>query len=412
MLQVSDANGALQQRGSIIVAAVTLGVVGISTFLCLPVVVEALSSVVGLGDQQIARFSFVQLFCLSLGAFASLWLGVRIGMRKLAGGALIILATTDLLSAFVSSYVPFLILRAVAGFAGGLAVCVATAVLARTQHPDRNFGWFLFSQIAFQMIATWLLPKLVQVFGISGVFVSFVVLEAIVFSFMVRLIPDIRLGSRIAAQRGNTRLVWFLCTMVLGSIFTYAMAIGSFWTFVGRIGQQNVGLAAREVGAALSIAAFGGIAGAALAIVLGTRVGRVAPVLLAVASLLSGLMVMREATGITSYVISAALFSFGWYALNPYQLGVLAALDRDGRPTVASAVVAGAGFGIGPAVAAAFIPGRGLAVTYTVSLICVSVSATLVLSVIGASKVLAGAHGQHEPKCETSMMSGSNDQRR
>jgi predicted MFS family arabinose efflux permease len=371
----------------IVAALVAVGVIGASIFLAMPVVVGALATS-GFSDAEVGQFSSVQLFCVSLGCLASLWLGPRMNVRSLAALALGVQLAMDLASVFVSSYPLFTAIRALAGMAGGAAISTTTAALARTRTADRNFGWFLLCQIVFQMLATWQLPRVVGSFGIQGVFLTFVALEIAVLALLVRTLPAASLGTSKTAEGGNTPRVWLLCAGVLLSILFFFVTVGSFWTFVGRIGAQNVGLSPSTVGSGLSLAAFGGLAGAFLPVLLGARLGRALPITLAAAALMSGLQLMTRAESLASFVVAAALFSFGWFLIYPYQLGVLASLDRDGRAVIASAALTGAGLGIGPAIVVRMLPGKGLAASYSVAMGSMVVSALLVLLIIGASRAI------------------------
>jgi predicted MFS family arabinose efflux permease len=383
---VADTNARLNStRHESVAALVALGVAGASVFLAMPVVVAALS-MSGLTDGQVGRFSSIQLFCMSIGCALSLWLGRRFDARSLAILALTTLLLSDVASALLESYSAFLFIRALAGVAAGVAISTTTAALARTRTPDRNFGWFLLCQITFQILATWLLPRLVAHSGIGGVFATFAVLDCAVLILLARHIPKLSLAGDDAGRGHNSPQLWLYCSLVLLSILCFFVAVGSFWTFVGRIGEQNVGLQAAQAGFGLSMAAFGGLAGAFLPVLLGVRFGRALPIGLAAAALIAGLLLMTHAAEFVFFVMAATLFSFGWFLIYPYQLGVLAALDRDGRPAIASAAVTGAGLGIGPALVVALLPQHGLEASFVVAQTSVVASAVLVFAAIALSR--------------------------
>lgn len=371
---------------------ILVGVVGAGMFLAMPVIAAALTAS-GLSDAEVGTFSSVQLACVTAGCLVNLWLGPRMDARRIALLALAVLLAMDLASAWISVHSLFIAVRALAGVAGGVAISIATATLARTRAADRNFGWFLFCQIAFQMLATWQLPRVVAQFGAPGVFLAFVALDTVALLLIVRSFPSVaRTSGRTAAGR-NTPRDWLYCALVLLSILCFFTAVGSFWTFVGRIGEQNVGLSASAVGSGLSLAAFGGLAGAILPALLGARFGRALPITLAAAALFGGLQLMSRAAGLLEFVTAAALFSFGWFLIYPYQLGVLSSLDKDGRPFIASAALTGAGLGIGPMIVVPLLPTKGLAASFSVALTSVIVSAVLVLLVISASRSSARVRG-------------------
>lgn len=366
-------------------ATVAFGVASSTTFLCMPVVVSTLASERGLTDPQVGQFSAVQMLFAGLGSFATLWIGRRINLRALVGIVLPVLALADLITPFVSGFAALLIVRAIGGFAGGVVVASVAATLARSPNPERNFGWFFLSQILFQMAALSQLPKLVAVSGVTGLFLTLGGLELGIALFLVLLFPSVRLTPTDAAGQTNTRRLWMLCGIVLVSIFCYGAALGSFWTFVGRIGQLRIGLTSAQIGSGLGAAAFGGVAGALLPIFAGNRIGSTAPVVGSSAGLLCGLILMRAGTDLTMYTLAAGLFSFGWYVLNPYQMGILAAIDRDGRALLAVTLAGSGGIAVGPVIAGMFIPSLGILVSISVSLVCTTLALVLILFVIIAN---------------------------
>lgn len=365
-------------------ALIALGVLGVSVFLSMPVVVAALAQEFSFTDRQIGQFSFVQLSFVSLGSVLSLFLVRRFSVRVIAMGSILTLIVADLVTPGATAYPVFLTLRAIAGMAGGVAVAVATGALGKTARADKNFGWFLLTQIVFQMAANALLPQLSSAFGLYGVFTTFVVLEVLVLALLIGSLPTVLLAEGRSTQGANTAGAWLQSGLVLLSILTFFMAIGALWTFVGRIGETK-GLTPHDVGEALSIAGIGGLIGAFLPAVIGARLGRVLPIVLALAGLLGGIFLLQSAQGTLPYILAAASFSFGWFLLYPYQLGTLASIDRDGRPMIASAALTGIGLGIGPALVSRMID-RGLDVSYSISSICVVLAGALILGVLASSR--------------------------
>ena len=257
----AHSDSAALSDSSTVIALVALGVAGASVFLAMPVIASALSRS-GLSDRQVGTFSFLQLSCISIGCVASLWIGRRANLRVLATLSLTTLFVMDAASAFVTGSLAFLAVRAVAGAAGGVGIATTTAMLGRTRLADRNFGWFVFCQIVFQMIAVWQLPRLVSAFGIRGLFLVFALADVLILLILVRRLPAVPLESPAGSRGHNERRVWAWCAVVMLSILSFFTAVGAFWTFIARIAEQSVPLSSSSVGSALSIAAFGGLTGA------------------------------------------------------------------------------------------------------------------------------------------------------
>lgn len=391
--------GAQVQRRFPVLPPVALGVVGVSIFLAMPVVAAALAGG-GFRDEQVGHFSAVQLFGISAGSAANLWLAPRLQVRTLARLGVCTLAAMDLACVFSQGYTAFITFRVVAGLAGGVLISTATAALARTRSADRSFGWFVLWQILFQMASAWALPRLDGLWGLRSIFGVFVGLDVAAFAFIVPRLPAATLASGSGGSRRNTPRQWLLCLVVLGSILGFFTAVGAFWTFVARIGESWVGLSGATAGSALAVAGFGGLIGAILPAALGSRFGRAIPTVVAIAALGAGLELVPRAHGVTEFALGAALFSFGWFLLYPYQLAVLATLDRDGRPMIASAALTGLGLAIGPTLVVHLLPVHGLAAAGTVALASVAICGALILGALGASGAAADAHALPDSKSE------------
>lgn len=367
-----------------LLVVVSLGVMGGSIFLAMPVVAAALASSYHFSDQAIGQYSSVQLLFVSIGCLTVLLLNRVLRLRRLAMLALSVLLAADLACTQVDDYRALLVVRALGGLAGGLAISITTAVLARSARPDRNFGIFLLAQIVFCMVSTSVLPMLSVHAGAKEIFFAFATLEVITLLLIVLLLPDVSLAAGVHARRAaNSTREWLLCSMTLASILAFFIAIGAFWTYVGRIGV-GAGMAADAVGRALSLAGIAGAVGAFLPMWLQTRAGRAIPFLLgggAMLAGLAGLFWMPSESGAARFWPSAGAFIFGWYLIYPYQLGVLSVVDRGGRATVLGAALTGIGLGLGPAIVAPFTT-QGLMAAYAVAGVGVVAAIVLMLAVV------------------------------
>jgi MFS family permease len=94
-----------------------------------------------------------------------------------------------------------------------------------------------------------------------------------------------------------------------------------------------------------------GLAGGAIAAVLGVRLGRVAPLLVGSLCSVIGRGVYIAASSSEWLFLGALLWGLGFYFVSAYQLGLVAALDRRGRVAVAGGAALNFGYAIGPAIA-------------------------------------------------------------
>jgi len=112
-------------------------------------------------------------------------------------------------------------------------------------------------------------------------------------------------------------------------MFFLAMSFGAVWPMVGQIGASR-GIDRATIALGLSVAGFGGIAGAVVSASLSDRLGRRMALLLGV----TGLAVSALLTLTPAFVAAIILFMFCYVFTIPYYVSVLAPIDRTGRLTV------------------------------------------------------------------------------
>jgi MFS family permease len=138
--------------------------------------------------------------------------------------------------------------------------------------------------------------------------------------------------------------------MGLVGIFVYSMAETALWDF-GYYLPVEAGVPEELVGAILSSTVLMGLAGGALAVWLGTRVGRLMPIVVGSLVSVAGRWLFIHSSTAEMVFLAGLLWGLGFYFVTPYQIGLLAALDRTGRLAVAAGAAGNFGYAVGPAVA-------------------------------------------------------------
>ena len=151
-----------------------------------------------------------------------------------------------------------------------------------------------------------------------------------------------------AAPRGSI----FSSTALLGlaGIFVYSMAETALWNF-GYYLPVEAGVPEELVGAILSGTVLMGLAGGALAAWIGTSRGRLMPIVLGSLVSVAGRWLFIHSSTPEKVFLAGLLWGLGFYFVTPYQIGLLAGLDRTGRLAVAAGAAGNFGYGLGPAVA-------------------------------------------------------------
>lgn len=329
------------------------GALGVMAFQVLPSLIIGMLTDLEFSQQQIGRVSSAQLGGIALGSFINLYLIKVMSWRRIAYVGVTCLLLTDAVSMFFTDYMAFVVIRFLAGTAGGICVSFGAFALGNTRLADRNFGLFMACQVISAIVANMFLPGIVQSHGINSIFIMLIVLELLTMFVLLKNIPNLEVKEQQAGGSNSPR-VWIFCIVQLAAILCFFIALGGFWTYIAPIGL-GAGLTEQETGRAISLGLFGGLAGAFVAAQLNIRLGRLLPVLIAVGTQFAALAILYSGFQFTVFMLAAGLFMFGWYMFFPYQLGVLAALDRDGRPMILANAVAGIGSGVGPLVVSLYL---------------------------------------------------------
>jgi MFS family permease len=325
---------------------IVTGTLGVMAFQVLPALVIGMITDLEFSQQQIGRVASAQLSGIAIGSFLSLWLIKVMPWRRIAYLGIACLLLTDIISMFMSDYLSFVLIRLLSGTAGGVCVSFGVYALGKTQQADRNFGFYMTFQVIAAIIANMFLPGVVESHGIVSIFIVLVILELLALFLLLHSIPNAAVKEQQAGGVNSSK-VWFFCILQLAAILFFFIALGGFWSNIASIGL-DAGLTEQQTGRAVSLGLFGGLAGAFVAAQLNIRLGRLIPALIAISAQLAALAILYSGFQFTAFALAAGLFMFGWYMFFPCQLGLLAALDRDGRPMILANAVSGIGVGLGP----------------------------------------------------------------
>ncbi len=136
----------------------------------------------------------------------------------------------------------------------------------------------------------------------------------------------------------------------LAGIFIYSMAETALWNF-GYYLPVEAGVPEELVGAILGITVLVGLGGGAFAAWLGTRIGRLLPIVAGSLMSVAGRWLWIQSSTAEMVFLAGLLWGIGYYFVTPYQVGPLAAIDRTGRLAVAAGAATNIGFALGPGIA-------------------------------------------------------------
>jgi predicted MFS family arabinose efflux permease len=138
-----------------------------------------------------------------------------------------------------------------------------------------------------------------------------------------------------------------------------------------------------------------GLAGGAFAAWCGTRIGRIWPIVLGSLVSLAGRWVFTASATSEWVFFGGLLWGLGFYFVSPYQIGLLAALDRHGRLAVAAGGAMNFGYALGPTIAGRVLESLDASAFLVVIVVATFASLFLLLPLAIKVERLARREGGH-----------------
>lgn len=313
-----------------------------------PVVAAQLGSQLHLKSEHIGLFFTVELGAMSLATLPSyLWLP-RVSQRVAAIVAIILFVVSNAIAATIPSYDILLVLQFVAGMAGGTLMILCLTSAGRAANQDRVFGLWVVGQLTLGAIGLWVLPILFKSFNLSALFVSLAVL-LIVVSPLALAFPTTPVRPQKQHITAESSPILKPVIGLVG-VLAFYLSIGGVWTFMSALGVKS-GLEAEVAGRVLSIASLFGIAGAAIASIIGGHGKRLGFLIIGYAILLLSIALMFGAPALIRFSIAACIFKFSWTFVLPFILAVIGSIDPSGRAIATVNLIIGGGLAVGPIIA-------------------------------------------------------------
>jgi predicted MFS family arabinose efflux permease len=321
---------------------------GALVFLSLPLLVGLFMDTLALSEGEAGSIASVYFATYLLAsATAVFWIGLA-SPRHLAAGAYLTMAAGLALAGLAANPSLLLLAMCVAGIGGGMLFSLGVAIVAAGPDTARNYGWLLVAQQLIAAAFLYAAPLLViPRWGMSGALISLALLSLLMMSSLIMAPPWLEsAGSKQAAGAKETSGQAAITGLVL--LVLHFAGLSALWAFVERIGVFNQ-LSASDIGTALSLSMFGGLAGAVLVTQLGDRVGRQLPLWIATVVFVGVCMGYAMPLQWPTFVLITGLLSFAWNFVLAYQMGIISELDHSGRRAVLIPAAQGLGAVIGPA---------------------------------------------------------------
>ena len=346
----------------------------------LPFFVGLKVSTGGFSQTQAGALGSAYLIGFSVASMTALWWAGRFNWRRLAAAMAAVVIAALLLLARLDGFALSLTIVSVVGLMMGAFWTVAYRIFSGSGNPERSFSIGIVVSYSALALVTFVIGEfVVEDFGLAG---SGYVLGAVVLvlALSALLLPRGLESGGEAAGQGSWRPsppVALALLAILGTSFGFA----AVWAFTERIGI-DAGFNTSQVSPVIASNLLASAGGSVLATLLGMRVGRMLPLYIGMVAIVVSIVGLIAVDSFSTYAFAVAGLGLSIGFVMPYQMGYLAALDRDNRFVLLIAAAQGIGSAAGPFAggAAADAGGYRLLVLVAAAAVAASMLAILISS--------------------------------
>lgn len=311
-------------------------------------IVDGLITGLGFSNTEAGMVGSANIYGASVGSLAAVFIVRHVEWKPMLGILFALLMAIDLGSTLIADPLVLTIVRAGHGFIGGMSVGIVYSVMARLNSPDRAFGMLLVLQFGLGGLGVMFLPLLVPVYGTQILFYVLAALTALALVSMLA-IPTALGRNRSKADLAAIPADYRKLTVILAllAIFLFQAGNMSLAAFIIRLGE-DASLSRDFIGQALGWATWIGAAGAGLVIFMGTRFGRMRPLIAAFLLTLAGTAGFFWSASQPIFLIANVGTAITWSFVVPYLFGMISRLDPSGRLATLGGFVSKCGLATGP----------------------------------------------------------------
>jgi MFS transporter, DHA1 family, inner membrane transport protein len=312
----------------------------------------------GVPERVAGDIATVNLLAHATGVGATLYLVSRWPLPRIALVGLVLAISGDLASIFDHTLVPLLVARVLAGLGLGLQYGAVINWFGRNENSAQGFGLFITLQFVLAALLFAIIPHMFTLFGDASPYLALLplMIMAVVCLPVLGLnggSQPLRVGARpiIAANMSSRASLQQAGIHKVLSVLAFAafnLAALGLYGYMQRYGEA-VGLSAAAASGALALSAVCGIPGGFLVVALGSRYGRLWPLLISLLAFAAPIVVFARGTvSAVVFVLGQAIIGLAWTVVFPYFLDVQSALDKTGRLSVVGMLAAAIAAACGP----------------------------------------------------------------
>jgi predicted MFS family arabinose efflux permease len=194
------------------------------------------------------------------------------------------------------------------------------------------------------------------ILGVYGLFFITATLVAIAIAG-ITVLPDYQrktTDDNSSPTKKSIKGLPVLSLALLVCIFLFQSSIFGIWTYLERM-AVTTGANARTVSLIVGNAAYLGLLGALIPVVVGNKFGRRPMIIGGIVALVVGVALLSQAHVQTLYIFSNIVLNIAWAATITYLLAAAAASEVTGRAAAASSIASKLGITAGPFISASVL---------------------------------------------------------
>ncbi len=336
-------------------AVLVVGVIGVMIPGLQPQLLGALVAEGRLSVGALGIVATLELLVMGIAAGAAgVFLPIH-RLRMIAGGALLLTAAADLLTAWLDDGALFAA-RLAAGLGEGVLIWIAIGFIIRTGRPERWSGIYLAVQTLSQLV----FASAIGYFA-AGSAAGFTALGALTLAGLLALAWLPRAYEPLAGDNdGHGALPHGAGLVALAGVALYLAYVVAVWVYIEPLALAH-GISPETIRFVAPLSLAMQVVGAGTAALLaGWMNARVT--LVAVGLINLGLLtVLAAPPDATAFVAAAALFGFLWLFVLPFQIPLVIAADKSRRAAVLIGSAQLTGSSLGPFVAGLLIGDKAVA---------------------------------------------------
>ncbi|WP_137153769.1 MFS transporter [Rhizobium sp. FKL33] len=348
--------GLRRLRESDLPSSMAVGSIGALSLGLQPILLGGLFTEARATFDEIAILATLEMLAIGLGSAMLSAIGGARSMRMKSGMLLALAAAAHAATAFAPTPLWLILVRVFAGFVEGGLIAVAIELIARSDAPGRNGGWFIIVQTLAQSAAAVVIALLIApAWGSTG---SFLLLAAATLAgllFAPRLLDDY--GPLSADAALHPRAVFALRPgLALLSIFSLYMFTGAIWAFLEPLGAEN-NVPSATVGLIVSVSLLAQVAGALAATALEPKIPYVGMLSFCALAAVVIAYAFTQSVSLPLFWLLSLASGFLLLFVTPWQIAMTVAADSTRRTALLTPAAQLFGGALGPAGASFFVTG-------------------------------------------------------